>query len=394
MPSQAHHLQDPSGAESTHGAKSTLGPKHLVLVGAGGVHVQLLEALAKRHSPDLKVTLLSPDAHYWHAPRLADWLMGSVTMAQLAFPLAAQLAACGGVHLTQRIKALDVGRQQLLLSDGSMLPYDALSIEIGGDADLKAHDASLPGSNQHGLWIQPMERFTSLWPQIADLARSGSMRIAVVGDGQIATSLALGIQQALAADTLARPSRVSLISGANLPLAYSPTKMQARVLHLLKSRDITVLQDRCTSLSAGEATMACGARLASDATIVALLAPFPSWVLQSGLAKHASGMIDVDAQGQSSSHARVFFAKYQPVNTAGPTGYDLAWRLGHFLDLPPSDKPVIAPDTGRSSWLYLPSGPQKALGCWRNMCLSGSSVWRAMDAADTRALQRAGLHHA
>ena len=72
MPSQVHQLRDPSGAESTHGVKSTLGPKHLVLVGAGGVHVQLLQALAKRHSPDLKVTLVSPDAHYWPAPRLED----------------------------------------------------------------------------------------------------------------------------------------------------------------------------------------------------------------------------------------------------------------------------------------------------------------------------------
>ncbi len=236
-----------------------------------------------------------------------------------------------------------------------------------------------------------MERFTSLWPQIADLARSGSMRIAVVGDGQIATALTLGLQQALAADTLARPFRVSLISGTHLPLAYSPPKMQARVLDLLKSREITVLQDRCTSLSAGEATLACGARLASDATIVALLAPFPSWSLQSGLAKHASGMIDVDAQGQSSSHARVFFSKYQPINTAGPVGYDLAWRLGHFLDLPPSTRVNNSPDPSRASWLFLPSGHKQAVGYWRNVCLNGTPVWHAMQSADDRALRRAGL---
>jgi NADPH-dependent 2,4-dienoyl-CoA reductase/sulfur reductase-like enzyme len=236
-----------------------------------------------------------------------------------------------------------------------------------------------------------MERFTSLWPQIADMARVKSMRISVVGDGQIATALTLGIQQTFAADSLARPSRISLISGANLPLAYSPPKMQSRVLALLKSRGITVLQDRCTQVSEGEATLGCGARLASDATLVALLAPFPTWLLQSGLTKHANGMIDVDAQGQSSSHARVFFAKYQAVNTAGPAGYDLAWRLGHFLDLPPSAKANSAPVNGQSTWLFLPSGHKKAIGCWRKVCINGASMWRAMQSADNLALRRAGL---
>ena len=367
--------------------------KHLVLVGAGGVHVQLLQALAQRQSSDLKVTLISPDAMYWHVPRLADWMMGTYTMAQLAFPLAKLLSACGGTHLARRVKSLDPAQQQLVLSDGTVLRYDALSIEIGGDSDIKAYDASLPGSNQHGLWMQPMERFTSLWPQITELARQKSMRITVVGDGQIATALTFGLHQALAADVLAQPFRISLVSGANLPLAHSPLPMQSKVLALLKSRDITVLQDSCTQLSEGEATLGCGARLASDASLVALLAPFPSWLTQSALAKHASGMIDVDPQGQSTSHARVFFAKYQPVNTSGPAAYDLAWRLGHFLDLPPVGKAETAPGNTLSSWLYLPSGRKKAVGCWRNVCLNGASMWRAMRAADERALKLAGLQN-
>ena len=365
--------------------------KHLVLVGAGGVHIQLLQALAKRGALNLKITLVSPDPQYWHAPRLADWMMGSYTLTQLAFPLAELLARCSGEHLAKRVKSLDVSKQQLVMNDGSLLPYDALSIEVGGDSDQKAHEANLPGSIQHGLWIQPMERFTSLWPQIVDLARKKSMRIAVVGDGQIAIALALGLQQALVTDSLAKPCRVSLISGASLPLAYSPPRMQAQVLNLLKSREITVLRDRCSSLGEGEAALDCGARLASDATIVALLAPFPSWVLQSGLAKHASGMIDVDAQGQSTSHARVFLSKYQPVNLAGPAGYDLAWRLGHFLDLPPSEKTLNAPDDGQSTRLFLPTGARKALGYWQNMCMNGTAVWHAMRSADDRALRRAGL---
>jgi len=125
--------------------------------------------------------------------------------------------------------------------------------------------------------------------------------------------------------------------------------------------------------------------------LVALLAPFPTWLMQSGLAKHASGMIDVDAQGQSSSHARVFFEKYQAVNTAAPAGYDLAWRLGHFLDLPPSSKASAPPGNVQSPLLFLPSGHKKAIGCWRNVCVNGAPVWHAMQSADNQALKYAGL---
>lgn len=379
MPDQTPH---PPSASDT---------KHLVLVGAGGVHVQLLQALTKRQAPNLKVTMISPDPHYWHAPRLADWVMGSDNLDQLAYPLSRMLDRCGGTHQSGIVKALDVTRQQLLLNDGSLVPYDALSIEVGGDSDHKAHEASLPGSIEHGLWIQPMARFTALWPKVTELAKQKSMRITVVGDGQIAIALALGVRQALIANSLAKPFRVSLISGANLPLTYSPPKMQSRVLNLLKSRDITVLRDRCSLLSDGEATLGCGARLASDAAIVALLAPFPSWVMRSGLSRTTNGTIEVDSLGQSTSHARVFFTKYQPINLAGPVGYDLAWRLGHFLDLPPSDNIQAAPRTSESARFFLPIGTRKALGCWRNVCLSGTSVWHAMRSADDTALKRCGL---
>ena len=87
----------------------------------------------------------------------------------------------------------------------------------------------------------------------------------------------------------------------------------------------------------------------------------------------------------------MFFTRYQPVNTAGPHGFDLASQLCALADVEPPAASAAIAGPGSSTWVFLPIGARKALGCWRNHCLSGSTMWQAMRRADELALRRSGL---
>jgi NADH dehydrogenase FAD-containing subunit len=71
---------------------------------------------------------------------------------------------------------------------------------------------------------------------------------------------------------------------------------------------ITVIQQRVVGVTAGEVTLASGARLACDVPIIAIGAQGPAWLKDSGLAVDTEGFVAVDATQRSTSHPQVFVA--------------------------------------------------------------------------------------
>ncbi|MEY2952106.1 MAG: hypothetical protein RLZZ401_193, partial [Pseudomonadota bacterium] len=246
------------------------GRRHLVLVGSPASHVQMLHSLAQRRSANLNITLVTPGLHYWHAPRLPDWLYGDARERPIKLALEPLIQRSGAKHVTSAVTALHPGAHQLSLDNGTVLSYDALSVGLGSWHDPQALEAVLPGAATHGLALHPLARFFQLWPQVLELARQRPLHLAVVGGGLGGTELALAMQQALALDPLAQPCRVSLVTGGRPALARFAPAAQAQALAMLRSRHITVLQERCTALAEGELHLANGARLRCDVPVLAL----------------------------------------------------------------------------------------------------------------------------
>ena len=105
----------------------------IVIVGAGQAGVQTAEAL-RAGGYNAPITLLGDEPHGpYHRPPLSKaWLAGDMDAAQLVMRAPDMLARKGIVLRTDcAVRAIDRAAQQLLLADGSALPYSGLVLATG-----------------------------------------------------------------------------------------------------------------------------------------------------------------------------------------------------------------------------------------------------------------------
>ncbi len=329
--------------------------RHLVLLGAGLVHVHLLAHLhqhlygkAGQH-PNVKagqhpranvgphplagaqVTLITPGPQLIYGPMLAGFVAGRHTLEDCSIalePLLAPLVAQGNIRwLRGRATSIDATARRLQLDDGQDVAFDCLSINTAPRQDREALEVALPGAREHGLFVYPVDTFCALWPRVTDLAATRALRVAVIGGlanttTGIATDIGvsnwpnarlltvqtaeLAIELALAIRHRLPGSAVTLITGGPPLGDGEPALVQKRLAEALRQRNVTVLADAATRLEGGQILLASGARLACDVPVIATGANPPPWLGASGLATDSQGQIAVDANAQSTSHPHVF----------------------------------------------------------------------------------------
>lgn len=276
--------------------------QQLVLLGAGHAHVQVLAQLAAKPLPGTVVTLVSPNQRLVVSGMVPGFVAGHYPLDSCVIPLEPLVQRSGIRWIERSPVGLDVQKQSIQLDDGSTLPFDWLSVNTDPMQDRERIERDLPGAHEYGLFIRPMEVFSSLWLRVVEMGEARALRIAVIGAG------AEGIELALAARYRLPNAAVTLICGLEPPGAVYSTQVQQRLLAVLKKRKITVLQDVAVSLRAGSVQLGCGADLACDVPVLAMGAQAPQWLAGSGLALDGEGFLAVDMYQRSTSHSRVFAA--------------------------------------------------------------------------------------
>jgi NADH dehydrogenase FAD-containing subunit len=183
---------------------------------------------------------------------------------------------------------------------------------------------------------------------------------------------------------------ITLLSGNAPPAAQCTQRMQARVMALLKQRNITVLQDMAVAIKSGFVQLGCGADLACDVPLLATGTLPPAWLADSGLALDEQGFIAVDPAQCSTSHNRVFATgdiSARPDLTPARCGaYD---RLAG----PALARNLAAAVTGAAPKGHNPPGSgltlmscglRYAAGSWRGYSFEGRWVWWLKDRMDRR----------
>ena len=253
--------------------------KHLVLLGAGRAHLQVLKSLAQQGSANMSVTLVSPHPYYIESCMLPAHVAGDYALEDLRIPLDRLVEASGAAFVPAHVIALDATGRRVQLSSGDALPYDVLSVNVEPVVPREQIEEQMPGARRNALFTRPLENFVQLWPQLQSLAQERALQVAVVGDDVPAIELAMAVAHALAAP---HGSRVSLVAGDAPLLADQPT-LQRRVLARLKALNITVLQDRCVGMDGRALQLASGATLMCDAPLLAGGAATPAWLRDAGL---------------------------------------------------------------------------------------------------------------
>lgn len=368
---------------------ATSGLQHLILVGLGMAHVQVLREFAERRSVSLKITVVAPSVHWVHLDQVPGFVAGHHGADQAAVRLDDLLQRCGATLVKAQVAGFEADTRRLMLTHGDLLQGDLVSFNTEPGLDRTRMAAEMPGALQHALNLRPLEAFCTLWPQVAQLATTHPLHVAVVGHGMVATELALAIEYSLSHNPECQPCRVNLVTGGEAPGAGFPIPFQHRVAQALKRQNITVLRDRCTGMNGKEVLLGSGARLVCDAPVLALEGHPPAWLAGSGMTLAQEGHAEVSDRLHSISHPRVYLTSDARGQVAVRQGRTLAGNLRAMIegtDAKPLATPLVTPE------LFY-GGGQQAIATvhtpWRSFSAAGHWVgaWkRRMDAASLKAV--------
>lgn len=362
--------------------------KHLVLLGAGHAHLHLIAGWATHALPGVELTLVTPQPRQIYSGMVPGFVAGHYALEDCAIELAPLLKNTGIRWLHRSASALNAQARTITLDDGSQLRYDWLSINTGPVQDRQQLEQAVPGCREHGLFVRPLEVFTTLWPRVLDLASSRALRIAVVGGGAAGIELAMAVRQRL------RLASVTLISGSAPVAASYPPAVQQRVQQALKRRNITVLIDRAVGLQSAEVLLASGARLACDVPLLATGAQAPAWLAGSGLALDAKGFVAVDACQRSRSHPEVFACG----DVSTRMDRVLARNGVHAVRAGPALAGILTAVLGgrepqphqppQNTLNLLSCGDRRAIASWGPYAAQGRWVWWLKDGIDRAFVRR------
>jgi len=294
--------------------------KHLVLLGAGPAHLQVLREFAAQALPAAQVTLVAPSLRPMSQAALPGWIAGRRSLDDSVTPLLPLAQQARVTLLEAEVESLDAAGRRVTLVGGQVLEYDALSLDPAPAMDRDA----ISGAREHALFMQPTEQFVRLWDALLALAQQRTLSVVVIGSGIAGVELSLAVQR-----RLGKRARVALVTHGGPPLPDFPSSAQGRMHRILKRRNVTLFEEPCVAVGARQVMVGDGMRLVCDAPLLALPGRPPSWVEGSGLQLEteggtvggaasgaASGAVVVGPTLQSASHPEVFRGDEDPAALA------------------------------------------------------------------------------
>lgn len=330
--------------------------RRLLLIGGGHAHAWVLRHGVPGGADDsyggpsahpTATTLVTPYPHHVYSGMLPGFVAGHYALQEIRIDVAALAARAGAKLVPGRVAALDAAKRVVRLEDGSELPYDVASLDVGSGS----------GAPDYALAAKPFEVFMEQWLEAKDRVRT----VAVVGAG------AAGVEMAMAV-AYRTNARVALFSDQPM---FRPG-LARRIERQLGRNGVELKR----AAYAGEAF---------DLVIWTAGAAALPWLRESGLAVCERGFVLVDATLRSVSHPEVFAAGDCATLRGAPHPKSGVYAVRHA--------PVLAANLGGASVRYAPQrralallscGARYAIADWGGVSWEGAWVWRWKDRIDRR----------
>ncbi len=365
--------------------------KRLVLVGGGHAHLFVLEDLALRPDERVSVTLITPHPQLIYTGMLPGYVAGHYALEECSIDLVRLAGRAHAAFVRTSAVLLNPQQRELICADGTVVPYDAISFDIGSQAVMGA-----TGVARNALVLRPLSGFVNGWTRLlAQLKDQGLESITVVGGGAGGVELSLAIAHRLRREFDRRAPHVRLLTDSAVLLPEFRASVRERVLRALWRYEIGVHAGAGVSeVGPGHVKLANALEFASGATLWVAGAAAPAIFGESGLATDARGFLSVDATLQSTSSPGVFGAGDCATNERSPrakagvfavrAGPVLASNLRAALD----GRPLAPFDTRRTYLALLSVGHRHAVGSYGALAWEGDWVWRWKDRIDRRFVER------
>ena len=362
--------------------------ERLLLLGGGHSHVEVIRRFGVRPLRDVAITLVSPDRYTPYSGMLPGFVAGHYDYDDCHIDLEPLCAAAGILFHHAKASALDPDAGRVVCSDGSVVDYDVVSIDVGSTPDVRA----ISGALEHGIPVKPVAEFLRAWEDIHAALRDGRrLSLAFVGGGAGAVELAAAMHHRLTAEVSAATVPISLLTDAASILSTHPASVQRIFERLFHRCGIEV---RCgvkvARISPGRVECADGSSLSADHAIIATGVGAPGWITESGLKPDARGFVAVNSHLQSLSHPNVFAAGdvATMVDSPRPKMGVYAVRQGPILD--ENLRRALRRETlhryvpQKTALALISTGAKRAVASWNGIAFEGDWVWRWKDHIDRR----------
>lgn len=274
--------------------------RRIVLVGAGHAHLHVLHQAPRFADAGIELVLISPRTFLYSG--LATAVLSGALPRQADVVDVQELARAWGVrHICATVQAVDRPANQLHLSGGGLVAFDAISFNIGSIVGDPNQLATSPD-----VWtVKPLERLLALRLHIeADLTdRRQCPSIVVVGGGQTAFEVAAALC-GLCERSKVRPNIT--VVGEMLDLHWAPRQAACRLVEALRDRGIGFVSDRVIARGPNLCTLASGDQLSCEAFVLATGLAAPALMRSLNLRVNRDGRLLTSSSLQALDSANVF----------------------------------------------------------------------------------------
>ncbi|MBU8545947.1 MULTISPECIES: FAD-dependent oxidoreductase [Roseomonadaceae] len=270
---------------------------HLLLLGGGHAHVEVLRQWAAHPLPGWRVTLLTREWMSPYSGMLPGVIAGLYQPEEALIDITALTARCNAALILDRATGIDPRRRRVQRAQGADVDWDLLSIDTGATPDV----GRVPGAAEHALPLKPIDALLPRLRGIFHEAHPGQ-RIAVVGAGAAGVEVALALAVRLDA-------AITLVAGASGLLPGFPGRLRRRAGQALAARKVALRSGRnVTEVAQGAVHFDGAPSLPAESVIWATGAAAAPWLAETGLARDARGFLRVDACLRAEGHSHIFAA--------------------------------------------------------------------------------------
>ncbi len=370
-----------------------LSSKHLVLLGGGHSHVEVLRRFGAQPIPGVSLTLISRAVDTPYSGMVPGLIAGHYTRDESYIDLQPLARFARARAVFDEAIGLDLESRQVRLRERPPISYDVLSIDIGSTPNLE-----VPGAADHAVAVKPIDRLLERWSALTDRinADDSPKRIAVVGGGAGGVELLLAVQyslQTMLARAGARDARLEyhLFTDGEQILPTHNASVRRRFERVLAERHVHVHRGSpVVEVTASTIRTADGRSQEIDETLWTTQAAAAPWLGESGLAVDRDGFVQVSRTLQSTSHPDVFAAGdiasmvHDPRPKSGVfavrQGPPLAGNLRRAL----RGEPLEAYRPQRQFLSLISTGDRYAIASRGPFAFEGAWVWRWKDRIDRR----------
>ena len=146
---------------------------HILLAGAGDVHLLVLRMLRREEIRDARVTLLSDVTHVFYAPMLSGVVGGRYGASEALIDLP-KLCASAGVDFVQgAIKGLSLSERYVSLAGDIRVPFRLLSLDLGSRPSF----SNEPTVKAFAVMNKPVELFLLWWDEFVRSCKDSDRRL-------------------------------------------------------------------------------------------------------------------------------------------------------------------------------------------------------------------------